>query len=323
MKTRQFNNLLSSLETLTGAQIAQLRHSLEGAHQRRSSIEAIETALPPGCRHCGSAHVVRNGTRMGLQRWLCRDCKRSSSATTGTALSRLRHKHKFEAYARCLAERMSVRQAAIAVDISVDTSFRWRHRFLEAAVEHQPHGVSGLLEVDETYFRYSRKGERGLNRPPRRRGSTRGQGPGRRRGEWVPVLVGRVRGQPTTTDCVLERMTGEAVTQALRTVINPQETIICTDSHGAFKRLRKSLGVVTKRFVESHDGHVRNRVYHVQTVNQYHSVLKGWIQNQMHGVATKYLPHYLAWMRLSRWDRSGISPHDIVASAIGRQVINL
>jgi transposase-like protein len=323
MKVRRFKGLLASLKDLTGTQIEEARRALGEVHQKRASIEAIEQARPVGCRHCGSEHVVRNGTRCGLQRWLCRACNRSSSATTGTPLSRLRRKHKFEAYARCLEQGMTIRQAAETVGICVDTAFRWRHRFLETAVGHQPHAVAGMLEVDETYFPYSEKGARHLARAPRRRGGAKGRGSGRRREDWVPVLVGRGRGLPATTDCVLERMTGKAVTEALSGVVTPGETVVCTDGHSAFLGLQHSLNVATKSFVASEHGPVLDRVYHVQTVNQYHGALKGWIQGRLRGVATKYLPHYLAWMRLKSWDSRGVSPPDIVASALGKQVINL
>ncbi len=35
--------------------------------------------------------------------------------------------------------------------------------------------------------------------------------------------------------------------------------------------------------------------YHIQNVNSYHSRLKSWILGTFHGVATKYLNHYLWW----------------------------
>lgn len=323
MQRGRFKRLLASLGDLTGAQIEQARSAIGEVHDQRASIDAIENALPVGCRHCGSSRVVRNGTRCGLQRWLCRDCNRSSSATTGTALSRLRRKHKFEAYGRCLERGMSIREAARSVGICVDTSFRWRHRFLKAAVAYQPRRVAGLLEVDETYFRYSEKGARHLARAPRRRGGAKGEGPGRRREHWVPVLVGRGRGLPATTDRVLGRMNSQAIAEALSEVVLPEETVVCTDGHRAFMSLQRSLGVTTKHFVASQQGHVRDRVYHVQTANQYHSMLRAWIQHALRGVATKYLPHYLAWMRLKTWNGVGVNPREFVASALGKQVINL
>ncbi len=35
--------------------------------------------------------------------------------------------------------------------------------------------------------------------------------------------------------------------------------------------------------------------YHIQHVNSYHSRLRSWIIHVFHGVATKYLNHYLWW----------------------------
>lgn len=78
-----------------------------------------------------------------------------------------------------------------------------------------------------------------------------------------------------------------------------------------------------KRFVASQDGHVRDKVYHVQSVNHYHERLGSWICRRLRGVATKYLSHYLAWMRLMSWKNVGVSAADIVGSALGRQVVNL
>ncbi len=39
-----------------------------------------------------------------------------------------------------------------------------------------------------------------------------------------------------------------------------------------------------------------DKVFHIQNVNAYHSRLKGWM-TRFHGVATKYLDHYLGWHR--------------------------
>lgn len=117
-------------------------------------------------------------------------------------------------------------------------------------------------------------------------------------------------------------MNGDAVADVLRDVVAPGETVVCTDGHSAFLRLLDALGVATKGFVASHHGHALDRVYHAQTANPYHGMLKGWIQVVLRRMATKYLPHYLAWMRLMNWAGRGVSPREIVASALGRQVIN-
>lgn len=79
----------------------------------------------------------------------------------------------------------------------------------------------------------------------------------------------------------------------------------------------------TKSFVASYHGPVLDKVYHVQSANHYHERLKSWIQRKLRGVATKYLPNYLAWQRLMSWGKTGVSAEEVIASALGKQVINV
>lgn len=322
MKASQFSNVLTQIPTLTRAQMLKLHETLGAALAEQQSLDTIEASFPLICWHCGSAEVVRNGTRNGLQRVLCKDCGCSSNAATNSPLSRLRHKEKFMRYAHCLKNGSTLREAAKEVDICLDTAFRWRHRFLQAAQAHQPREVAGLLEVDETYLRESQKGSRKMTRKPRKRGG-RATGRGRFSKDWVPVLVGRVRGQPHTVDKVLNAVNGAEVTAALAEAVKPAETILCTDGNTAFLHLQRTLGVQTKSFKASRATPGLDKVYHVQSANSYHERLKTWVQRGLRGVASKYLPNYLAWMRLSTWNKDGVSAEGFIASALNRQIINL
>lgn len=236
MKVAQFNRLLAQVPALTGAQLLGLQKVVASAEVERTSLAVIEAAHTPARRHCGSLGIVRNDTRNGLQRYRCHDCGKTSNAATGTPLSRLRHKARFEAYASCMREGMSVCKAAASCGICTDTAYRWRLRFLANVQAHQPKAVTGMLEVDETYFRGSQKGSRHMTRPSRARGG-KASGRGRMTKDWVPVLVGRVRGQRHTVDRVLTRMTGAQVTDALKDAVKPGETMLCTDGHSAFLHL--------------------------------------------------------------------------------------
>jgi len=51
---------------------------------------ARKPAPHPPCPHCGATHVVRNGSKGGRPRWVCRVCRRSFGPTWGTPLYRLR-----------------------------------------------------------------------------------------------------------------------------------------------------------------------------------------------------------------------------------------
>ena len=122
-----------------------------------------------------------------------------------------------------------------------------RHSIQVEAMDHKPRAVPGLKEVDETYIRESQKGSQHVRRKPRKRGE-KAIGRCRFRKNWILVLVRRASGQVFTTEKVLPRMNGNEVAEALKDVVEPSETILCTDGHLAFLHLRRTLGVAMKRF---------------------------------------------------------------------------
>jgi hypothetical protein len=80
----------------------------------------------------------------------------------------------------------TVAASAERCGVAGSTAFRWRHRFLRA-VSGGVVKLRGIVEADETFVLASRKGERNLDRKPRKRG-----GKASKRGlsdELVPVLV--------------------------------------------------------------------------------------------------------------------------------------
>jgi transposase-like protein len=320
MRLDHFQRVLGKVGSLTLDQLNELAAVIA---QRRAAMESFR-ALDEArglvcCRHCGSLGVVKNGRAHGIQRYLCRDCGRTSGVTTNTPLARLRHKERLAANAACMAAGMTIRDTAAETGVAVSTAFRWRHRFLTAVVSHQPKALEGLLEVDETYFLHSRKGERNLPREARKRG-----GKASKRGlskEQVPVLVARSRGQQYTADRVMPAMNGKELVATLRPLVCP-DTVVCSDGNSAYYAVSRELGVTLKMFSASKHGSPQNPSFHVQTVNSYHSRLKGWLNHELRGVATKYLPNYLAWQRLQTWFKEGILPGQFIASALGRQLIN-
>ena len=77
------------------------------------------------------------------------------------------------------------------------------------------------------------------------------------------------------------------------------DALLYVDGGGAFRTVEKELMVKVEAVPVHGTMHTRagpDAVYHVQSVNNYHERLKSWINAELHGVATKYLPNYLAWM---------------------------
>ncbi|MBU6440817.1 MAG: IS1595 family transposase [Betaproteobacteria bacterium] len=320
MKTHLFKALSDSVAELSRSQIDKLAKLLDVRRNELDSMRALVTHEPKACPHCGSLGIVRNGIQNGLQRFRCKDCHRTCSSATGTPLARLKRKDLLAGYAQCLREGLTLRQTAERLDISLDRAFRWRHRFLARPVEHQPGLITGLLEIDETYFQRSEKGSRALTREARGHGGMT-SGSGRLAEEWVPVLVGRARGKPYVLDKVLPNMTKAEVAKALKPSVDPKETMLCSDTHKTFLSMEKELGVACQFFVESEEHKAEG--LHVNNVNNYHQRLKTWVNCVLRGVATKYLPHYLAWQRLRTWSVKPLDASDYIGSALGRKLINV
>ncbi|MFT5807546.1 MAG: capsule polysaccharide export protein KpsC/LpsZ, partial [Moritella dasanensis] len=71
---------------------------------------------------------------------------------------------------------------------------------------------------------------------------------------------------------------------------------LCTDGLRSYISVSLENDVIHKRLNISAGIKVLDKVFHIQNVNAYHGRLKEWLI-RFHGVATKYLSHYLGWHR--------------------------
>ena len=87
-----------------------------------------------------------------------------------------------------------------------------------------------------------------------------------------------------------------------------------SDSNAAYRYFARETGI-SHQAVKLRAGERVRGAVHVQNVNAYHRLLRDWLA-RFHGVATRYLPHYLGW----RWALDGNrldSPDDLLRPAIG------
>ena len=213
MDHERFREWLSHVDELTAAQRKEVGVVLSEPPEGAASLAAIELGVDDErrCPHCASAGAVSRGKARGLRRYRCKACGKTFGALTGTALSGLHHKERWLAFGASLAEGETIREAAARCGIAPSTAHRWRHRFL-AAVRQAPDRLAGIVEADETFVLESRKGERKLDRKPRRRG-----GKARKRGlsrEQVPILVAADRAGATLSH-TLPALNANSVKQAL------------------------------------------------------------------------------------------------------------
>lgn len=82
-----------------------------------------------------------------------------------------------------------------------------------------------------------------------------------------------------------------------------KDVLLVTDKVSAFKTFSSHQQLKHKTISATKEGQRIDGIYHIQHVNSYHSGLKGWMY-RFHGVATKYLNHYLGWFHQLRQVKS-------------------
>lgn len=316
MRKEAFSKYVKRLGLLTEHQRVVLAQALMVSQAGTVSGSLGKIAeRPTVCPHCqaGGDGLHPWGQSHGLPRYRCHACGRTCNPLSGTPLARLRKRDQWLRYAQALIDGVSVRAAARQCRIDKNTAFLWRHRFLQQAARHQATHEGGIVEADETFFLESFKGQRRLPRPARRRGGvgrTRGTSP-----DQVAVLVVRDRsGQ--TADFRLEKLDAPHIIAVLRPLIEP-DAILCSDGANVYKTFARETGIAHRPINVQQGIRVVDGVFHIQNVNAYDSRLKTWMR-RFHGVATKYLEHYLGWRRLLERYREAISPALCLNEAAGR-----
>ncbi len=324
MEQAAYQQLLAQLEGLTPAQVEVVRERLRqrDAQSDIARLVSERHSALAACPHCASSAFVRFGRSGGTQRYRCKACHKTFTALTGTPFARLRGKEQLLANAECMAEGLSVRKTAARLNMSARKAFRWRHKFLASLSQQKPAGMTGVVEADETFFERSFKGQRkGLPRAPKKRGGSPKAKQSDEAGDKVPVLVANQRGSRITFNQVLSGLDAATMTQALRPVLTT-DVVLSSDGNASYGVVAKELGIEAGHFVAGYHGKGGNGTWHVQNVNAYHQRLKGWMA-RFHGVATKYLPNYLAWRQLLDRFRDAVTPQQFLFHALRSEYVNV
>ena len=231
---------LSQIDELSAAQRTEAGRALAGQLPLETVVGLLEERIGAErrCPHCAVTGAVIRGQSSGLRRYFCRGCGKTFNCLTGTPLARLRHKELWTEFGASLSEGETVAASAERCGVAGSTAFRWRHRFLQA-VSGGVVKLRGIVEADETFVLASRKGERKLDRKPRKRG-----GKASKRGlsdEQVPILVAADR-SGATVSAVLSSVCGAAIAAVLRPVLDP-DALPVTDGCTSDPPCAAALGV--------------------------------------------------------------------------------
>ena len=254
----------------------------------------IEQSRPGSmkCPHCDSIKTIRRGVLKGVEQFTCKGCKKHFRGSYGTALFRIRRKDKWQGYLRLMEQGYSIKKASEALGISIQTSFDWRHKILASLQTTLPQQIGGIVECDEFQLTESDKGQKHIDRKPRKRGSDGHK----HESDKVSVITAVSRKNGTITAVVdAKKIDGKEAAQALSERLEA-ETVLITDENRAYNvvsRKNKSITHIKINSKKNQTEKPRNKM-HLQTVNNQHKQIRDFLE-PFNGVATKYLPNYLNW----------------------------
>lgn len=251
------------------------------------------------CPHCQGEDIVGHGNYKGRKRYKCKTCTKTFNDLTGTSVSCIHKTDEWKSYLHCIADNLTLREAAKQVGVSYRTSFLWRHKIIGAFRDAGCSKLEGIIEGDETFFLYSEKGNRTIEgRKPRKRG-----GKASKAGindEHVAVIVSTDRNKhPIIEVACRGRVTANQIDTCLSRWIGDKVSVLCSDSHRSYESFAKSKELKHVKINASKNQHVKDKVYHVQNINNIHHLLKDWIR-QFNGVSSGYLQNYMNWFRILR-----------------------
>jgi transposase-like protein len=189
-----------------------------------------------------------------------------------------------------MVHKLSIRKSAEECNISIRTSFMWRHKILDALRLSDKTELKGIIEADETFFPVSYKGSKPIGRKSYIRG-----------GEC------NIRGlskEKVCVPCAIERETKSSISkigglgkpsrQTIENVFSDkfkEKSVLCTDKEKSYIKFSQSYELEHIRLEEFKS---KKGVYHINRINSYHTRLKKFI-DRFNGVSTKHLNNYLIW----------------------------
>lgn len=245
------------------------------------------------CPHCSSMAIRGNGYLKKMKRYICFECKKHFSQSTGKFWFALKKKDWLSTYIYCLISGYSIRKSAQFTGISIQTSFDWRHKLLTSFSTILPVGFKGIIEVNDLVFKYSEKGKRSSENTSSEINSENSN----IEHDLKPVAVLATCDRSGREDLRVithGRLDTEDIKRALQGRIQYAEFLI--------NGRENKLNVMNRDMeIEHSESKIQlmqsNPTIHISGVNKMTSGLEKFFI-PFHGVATKYLQNYLNWFLL-------------------------
>jgi len=223
------------------------------------------------CPHCGSHDVLSNGNYKKRKRYLCKDCGKSYNDLTKTPFSGIHNLNKIMSYLNSMISGDSIRKAALTVNISVSTSFNWRHKLLNGLNQLPAPRMKNVKEIVELEVPYSHKGQKSKPTELKRKSTLSAL--------FVCDRTGRLDSDSVT----YSNRENNPLLARIRETSNEHTDLICSTN---FNNINDFSEVNIKA---NHSAYSQPTL-----INQIISLWHTWMK-RFRGVASKYLSNYLHW----------------------------
>lgn len=252
---------------------------LQGKVLQEAKEEVIKKREKKPCPHCSSTKVYRRGKQKGVQMYKCNDCNKWYSETTGTPLYDIKIKHKWQSYLNCMEQGMPIKKIAKELNISIQTSFDWRHKILSSLSQFTPTELSGQVECDELELALSNKGSRSLERKPRKRGTDFKRNQGKDIVTTVQVVTAVQRNGEKYLKAVQTKRLGKKDIEKVFDGKLADNTTLITDKHHSYKAFVKDNPTIKHKTLRAKN-HVdkKDKSIHLQSVNNTHKQVRDFLK---------------------------------------------
>ncbi|OPJ62135.1 IS1595 family transposase [Clostridium oryzae] len=255
------------------------------------------------CPHCKSVNIIKFGYfSTDIQRYRCKDCRKTFNATTNSVLSYTKKKiEKWLEYMNCMNNKLSLRKTAAELKISIKTAFYWRHKILKVLNEKLPEDMDGIIEIKTTYINESFKGKRYPD------SYQRDLGVGMQINDFHDISDKRIcvlccqdrNGNIFSKTLCRGPISYRKVDEILKErVLNNCE--ICTDNNMAYESFARKNNI--KLHKVRYMSQIIDGKYHIKNASRIESYLKRLV-SQCRGVCTRFLNFYIAWVKWSEGEK--------------------
>ena len=244
------------------------------------------------CPCCNDSKFVKSGLYKGIQKFKCKNTSRVFTFKSNTILSYVYKLDKLTQLVDIMGTGRfpTIREINKEIGVSMQTAFDWRTKIMTAIYEDVELKDS-IIEFDETNFRLSRKGRKGMDKKYTRKRGHKLVGDNK-----MNVKVFMAYSRATNKVELYESHMGRTSALDVANYLGVKKgLVIYSDKHQSYGKFYNDYNVPYKTFTSLNHINLEDNTIHNQHINQISGALGNFVNDQLRGVSTKYLQGYCNW----------------------------